>query len=93
MKNKKVLFLKKYFFGRTAKVHPKDGVSRLNFPEGFDKQLRRFHRRNLTDFSEIKTIKMTEDRIRYSRNLDCLKKTVALYTLHHFLVTTLNFEI
>ena len=22
-------------FGRTAKIHPKDGVSRLNFPEGF----------------------------------------------------------
>ena len=35
MKNKKVLLLKKIFFGRTAKVHPKDGVSRLNFPEGF----------------------------------------------------------
>jgi hypothetical protein len=35
LKNKKVLFLKKKFFGRTAKIHPKDGVSRLNFPEGF----------------------------------------------------------
>ena len=23
----------------TAKVHPKDGVSRLNFPEGFDVQV------------------------------------------------------
>ena len=31
----KVLFLKKYFFGRTAKIHPKDGISRLNFLEGF----------------------------------------------------------
>ena len=28
---------KKIFFGRTAKVHLKDGVSRLNFPEGFDR--------------------------------------------------------
>ena len=27
---------KKYFFGRTAKIPPKDGVCRLNFPEGFD---------------------------------------------------------
>ena len=26
---------KKYFLGRTAKIHPKDGVCRLNFPEGF----------------------------------------------------------
>ena len=32
---KKVLFLKKYFLGRTTKIHPKDGVSRLNFPEDF----------------------------------------------------------
>ena len=23
------------FLGRTAKIHPKDGVSCLNFPEGF----------------------------------------------------------
>ena len=23
------------FLGRTAKIDPKDGVSRLNFPEGF----------------------------------------------------------
>ena len=35
MKNKKVLFLKNNFFGRTAKIHPKDGVSCLNFSEGF----------------------------------------------------------
>ena len=35
LKNEKVLFLKKIFLGRTAKVHPKDGVCRLNFPEGF----------------------------------------------------------
>ena len=36
LKNKKVLFLKeKYFLSRTAKIHPKDGVSRFNFPEGF----------------------------------------------------------
>ena len=35
LKNKKVLFLKKYFLSRTAKIHSKDGVSRLNFPEGF----------------------------------------------------------
>ena len=31
LKNKKVLFLKKYFLSRTAKVDPKDGVSRSNF--------------------------------------------------------------
>ena len=31
----KVLFLKKYFLSPTAKLDPKDGVSRLNFPEGF----------------------------------------------------------
>ena len=36
LKNKKVLFLENFFFGRTAKIHPKDGVSRLNFPEGFE---------------------------------------------------------
>ena len=24
------------FFGRTAKIHPKDGISCLDFPEGFD---------------------------------------------------------
>ena len=32
---KKVLFLKIFFLSRTAKIDPKDGVSRLNFPEGF----------------------------------------------------------
>ena len=35
LKNKKVLFLKKYFLGRTTKVDPKDGVYWLNFPKGF----------------------------------------------------------
>ena len=35
LENKKGFIPKKIFFGRTAKVHPKDGVSRLNFPEGF----------------------------------------------------------
>ena len=35
LKNKKVLFLKKNFFGRTTKVDPRDGVRWLNFPEGF----------------------------------------------------------
>ena len=34
-KQKSFIPKKKYFLGRTAKVHPKDGVSRLNFPEGF----------------------------------------------------------
>ena len=29
--------------GRTAKAHPKDGVSRLNFPEGFDTVLDTFY--------------------------------------------------
>ena len=36
IKNKKVLFLKKNFLSRTTKIHPKNGVCRLNFPEGFD---------------------------------------------------------
>ena len=31
LKNKKVLFLKKCFLSRTAKIDPKDGVTRLNF--------------------------------------------------------------
>ena len=31
LKKKKVLFLKKYFLSRTAKIDPKDGVSRPNF--------------------------------------------------------------
>ena len=31
LKNKNVLFIKKYFLSRTAKVDPKDGVSRPNF--------------------------------------------------------------
>jgi hypothetical protein len=35
LKNKKVLFLKKKILSRTAKIDPKDGISRLNFPEGF----------------------------------------------------------
>ena len=35
-KNKKVLILKKYFLSRTAKIHPKDCISRLNFTEGFE---------------------------------------------------------
>ena len=30
---------KKKILGRTAKIHPKDGVSRLNFPEGFEGNL------------------------------------------------------
>ena len=35
LKNKKIFFLKKIFLSRTAKIDPKDGVSRLNFPKGF----------------------------------------------------------
>jgi hypothetical protein len=36
LKIKKVLFLKKKnFLSRTAKIDPKDGISRLNFLEGF----------------------------------------------------------
>ena len=35
LKNKKVLFLKKKFLSCTAKIHPKDGVNRLNFLKGF----------------------------------------------------------
>ena len=35
LEKQKSFITKKNFFGRTAKVHPKDGVSRLNFPEGF----------------------------------------------------------
>ena len=34
-KQKSFIPKKNIFFGRTAKIHPKDGVSRLNFPEGF----------------------------------------------------------
>ena len=29
LEKKKLLFLKKIFLGRTAKVHPKDGVQRI----------------------------------------------------------------
>ena len=36
LEKQKSFIPKKYFFGRTAKIHPKDGVCRLNFPEGFD---------------------------------------------------------
>ena len=35
LKNKRVLFLKEKLGGRAAKLHQKDGVSRLNFLEGF----------------------------------------------------------
>ena len=35
-KQKSFIPKKKYFLSRTAKVHPKDGVSCLNFPEGFE---------------------------------------------------------
>ena len=35
-KQKSFIPKKKYFLSRTAKVHPKEGVSRLNFPEGFE---------------------------------------------------------
>ena len=34
-KQKKVLFLKNIFLSCIAKIDPKDGISRLNFPEGF----------------------------------------------------------
>ena len=37
LKNKKVLFLKNLFLGRSTKIDPKDGVSCLNFPTGFVK--------------------------------------------------------
>ena len=37
LEKKKSFIPKKIFFGRTANLHPKDGVSRLNFPEGFGK--------------------------------------------------------
>ena len=41
LKNQKVLFQKKYIyisalFSKHTKIIPKDGASRLNFPEGFD---------------------------------------------------------
>ena len=35
-KQKSFIPKKKYDLSRTAKIHPKDGVSRLNFPEGFE---------------------------------------------------------
>ena len=34
-KQKSFIPKKKYFLSRTAKIHPKDGVSRLKFFEGF----------------------------------------------------------
>ena len=34
-KQKSFIPKNKYLLSRTAKIHPKDGVSRLNFPEGF----------------------------------------------------------
>ena len=37
LEKQKSFIPKKIFFGRTANLHPKDGVSRLNFPEGFGK--------------------------------------------------------
>ena len=36
LEKQKSFIPKKIFFGRTAKIHPKDGVSHINFPEGFD---------------------------------------------------------
>ena len=38
LEKQKSFIPKKYIFifSRTAKIHPKDGVSRLNFQEGFD---------------------------------------------------------
>ena len=35
LEKQKNLFLKKKIFVRSANIHPKDSVSRLNFPEGF----------------------------------------------------------
>ena len=35
LEKQKSFIPKKYFLNRTAKIHPKDSVSRLNFPEGF----------------------------------------------------------
>ena len=35
LEKQKSFIPKKKIFGRTAKIHPKDGVSRLNFSEGF----------------------------------------------------------
>ena len=45
-----VLFRKKYFFGRIfkhAKIIPKNGASRLNFPEGFARDYTIFRANNL----------------------------------------------
>ena len=35
-KQKSFIPKKNIFLSHTAKIHPKDGVSRLNFPEGFE---------------------------------------------------------
>ena len=37
LEKQKSFISKKYFLSCTTKVHPKGGVSRLNFPEGFGK--------------------------------------------------------
>ena len=50
-KQKSFIPKKKYFFGRTAKIHPKGGVCRLNFPEGFEKYDEDFFS-NFVAFSE-----------------------------------------
>ena len=42
LEKRKSFIPKKCFLSRTAKVDPKDGVSRLNFPEGFGPILLKF---------------------------------------------------
>ena len=55
LKNKKVLFLKKYFLSHTAKTHPKDGVSCLNFSEGFGSDYKRASRLNKLDIHKFRS--------------------------------------
>ena len=43
LEKQKKFIPKKNFFGRIAKIHPKDGVSRLNFPEGFGLVIENFN--------------------------------------------------
>ena len=66
--------------GRTAKVHPKDGVSRLNFPEGFD------HNIYLDIF--MKFVRKREKMF-----INCLVSSSVSSVHHHQITTTSNHQI
>ena len=60
-KQKSVIPKKIFFLSRTAKIDPKDGVSHLNFPEGFGKNsfiaLLRLTKHLIPDFDGLKKIR------------------------------------